>query len=161
MAPLEAFAPIAMADDAALAPREVPAKSLPVPTDVSPGMQKFIAAPLNPAWRDLWKTGEEWRKAADKMDAGIVPTIPAMAERLHVKIEPATMDGVKVFVVTPDEIPPENRNRLLIHPWRMLRSVPRRGGSDRSNHDGRVGALQGDLGRLPHAARGLLPGRGR
>ncbi len=38
-----------------------------------------------------------------------------MAERLHVKIEPATMDGVKVFVVTPDEIPPENRNRLLIH----------------------------------------------
>jgi len=78
-------------------------------------MQKFIAAPLNPVWHDLWKTGEEWRKAADKMDAGIVPTIPAMAERLHVKIEPSTMDGVKVFIVTPDEIPPENRNRLLIH----------------------------------------------
>ncbi len=115
MAPIGAFAPVAMADDAALGPREVPAKSLPVPTDVSPGMQKFIAAPLNPAWRDLCKTGEEWRKAADKMDAGIVPTIPAMAERLHVKIEPATMDGVKVFVVTPDEIPPENPNRLLIH----------------------------------------------
>src|SRR5271169_4967676 len=49
------------------------------------------------------------------MDGGIVPTIPAMAERLHVKIEPSTMDGVKVFIVTPDEIPPENRNRLLIH----------------------------------------------
>src|SRR6516162_6806068 len=80
-----------------------------------PRMQKFIAAPLNPAWHDLWKTGEEWRKAADKMDDGIVPTIPAMAERLHVKIEPSTMDGVKVFIVTPDEIPPENRNRLLIH----------------------------------------------
>jgi epsilon-lactone hydrolase len=38
----------ARADDAALAPREVPAKSIPVPTDVSHGMQKFIAAPLNP-----------------------------------------------------------------------------------------------------------------
>ena len=25
------------------------------------------------------------------------------------------MDGVKVYIVTPDEIPPENRNRLLIH----------------------------------------------
>jgi epsilon-lactone hydrolase len=49
------------------------------------------------------------------MDAGIVPTIPAMAERLHMKIEPSTMDGVKVFIVTPDEIPAENRNRLLIH----------------------------------------------
>ena len=103
------------AEDAALAPRDVPAKSIPVPTDVSPGMQKFIAAPLNPNWNKLWKTGEEWRKFADTMAAGIVPTIPAMAERLHVKIEPSTMDGVKVFIVTPDEIPPENRNRLLIH----------------------------------------------
>jgi acetyl esterase/lipase len=105
----------AKADEAALTPRDVPATSLPVPADVSPGMQKFIAAPLNPDWNKLWKTGEEWRKAADKMDAGIVPTIPAMAERLHVKIEPSTMDGVKVYVVTPDEIPPEHRNRLLIH----------------------------------------------
>src|ERR1700730_13938916 len=79
VAPLAAAPLGARADDAALAPREVPAKSIPVPTDVSPGMQKFIAAPLNPVWHDLWKTGEEWRKAADKMDAGIVPTIPAMA----------------------------------------------------------------------------------
>ena len=115
VAPIIAAPRAAMADDTALPPREVPAKSLPVPTDVSPGMQKFIAAPLNSAWHDLWKTGDEWRKAADKMDAGIVPTIPDMAARLHVKIEPATMDGVKVFVVTPDEIPPENKNRLLIH----------------------------------------------
>jgi epsilon-lactone hydrolase len=114
-APLAALPAVAMAEGTPLAPRDVPAKSLPVPTDVSPGMQKFIAAPLNPDWNKLWKTGEEWRKAADKMDERIVPTIPAMAERLHVKIEPATMDGVKVFVVTPEEIPPENRNRLLIH----------------------------------------------
>jgi epsilon-lactone hydrolase len=114
-APLAALPAVAMAEDSPLAPRDVPAKSLPVPTDVSPGMQKFIAAPLNPDWNKLWKTGEEWRKAADKMDEGILPTIPAMAARLHVKIEPATMDGVKVFVVTPEQIPPENRNRLLIH----------------------------------------------
>ena len=105
----------AMAEESPLARRDVPAKSLPVPTDVSPGMQKLIAAPLNPAWDKLWKTGEEWRRAADKMDQDIVPTIPAMAERLRVKVEPSTTDGVKVFVVTPEEIPPENRNRLLIH----------------------------------------------
>jgi len=105
----------ARAEDATLAPREVPAKSIPVPTDVSPGMQKLIAAPLNPAWHDLWKTGEEWRKAADKRNAEILPTIPAMVERLHVNIEASTIEGVKVFVVTPNEIPPENRNRLLIH----------------------------------------------
>jgi epsilon-lactone hydrolase len=111
-----ATAPVgARAEDTTLAPREVPAKSIPVPADVSPGMQKLIAAPLNPAWHDLWKTGEEWRKAAEKRNAEILPTIPAMTERLHVKIEPSTIDGVKVFIVTPDEIPPENRNRVLLH----------------------------------------------
>ena len=103
------------AGDAALPPREVPAKSIPVPTHVSPGMQKIIAAPLNSIWKDLWKTGEEWRKAADKAAVEGVRTIPAMAERLRVKIEPSTMDGVKVFIITPDEILPENRNRLLVH----------------------------------------------
>ena len=84
VAPLAALPCVAAADDAALPPREVPAKSIPAPADVSPGMQKFIAAPLNPNWNKLWKTGEEWRKAADEMDAGIVRTNPAMAERLHV-----------------------------------------------------------------------------
>lgn len=108
--------PLAVRADETLAPREEPAKSIPVPTvGISPGMQKFIAAPLNPAWHDLWKTGEDWRKAADKMDDGIVAGIPAMAARLHLKVEPGTMDGVKIWTVTPDEIAPENRNRLLIH----------------------------------------------
>jgi monoterpene epsilon-lactone hydrolase len=34
---------IALAHDAALAPRQVPAKTLPVPDDVSPELQKLIA----------------------------------------------------------------------------------------------------------------------
>ncbi len=51
-APLAALSFVATADDKPLAPREVPAKSLPVPTDVSPGMQQFIAAPLNPDWNN-------------------------------------------------------------------------------------------------------------
>ena len=63
--PLAGLSAATMAEDSPLAPRDVPAKSLPVPMDVSPGMQKFIAAPLNPDWNKLWKTGEEWRKAAE------------------------------------------------------------------------------------------------
>ncbi len=105
-----------LAGYAAEAPLDVPARSLPIPTaGISPQMQAFIGAPLNPAWNDLFKAGEEWRKVADAGAAKVVPTIPPMLERLHVKIEPAVMDGVKVYVVTPDEIPPENKNRLLIH----------------------------------------------
>src|SRR3954453_11069041 len=54
----------------ALAQLQVPARALPVPTDVSPEMQRIIAAPRNSAWNLLGKTGEEWRAAADKRPRG-------------------------------------------------------------------------------------------
>ena len=95
---------------------QVPAKALQVPTaDVSPGMQKFIAAPLNPAWNDQFKTGQEWRKFADHQAIKINATIPGMMQRLHVKMERSTIDNVRVYTLTPDEIAPENKNRVLIH----------------------------------------------
>ena len=105
----------AQANGGALAPLQVPAKTLPVPTDVSPEMQKIIAAPRNPTWNVLWKTGEEWRAAANAQAAKTIQGLPAMRERLHVTMQPATMDGVRVYVVTPDVIPPEHRDKLLIH----------------------------------------------
>ena len=44
-------------------------------------------APLNPDWNFHPKTGEEWRAMADKIAAGVVPGLPAMQERLHVKVD--------------------------------------------------------------------------
>lgn len=105
----------AQSNDAPHAPLQVPAKTLPVPTDVSPAMQTLIAAPLNPTWNQLWKTGEEWRTAANAQAAKTMQTLPAMRQRLHVSVRPETIDGVRVYVVTPDVIPPEHRDKLLIH----------------------------------------------
>ncbi len=97
------------------APLQVPAKTIEVPTTVSPQLQKIIGAPLRTNWDIQPKTGEEWKPVAE---AGAVPTIknvPGMLERLKVKIEPTVIDGVRAYIVTPETIPPENRNRLLIH----------------------------------------------
>ncbi len=97
-------------------PLQVDARTLPVPVEgVSPAMQKFIAAPLNPDWDKLWKTGEEARKFADVQAANTVKGIPAMLNRLHVKSEQSVINGVKVFTLTPETIPPENRDKVLIH----------------------------------------------
>ena len=64
--------------------------------DISPGMQKFIGAPLNPNWNKLWKTGEEALRLCGRSGK---PTrsrpFPAMLERLHVKSEAAIIDGVR------------------------------------------------------------------
>ena len=49
----------ALADDSALAPLQVPAKTLPVPADVSPELQMIIAAPRSPAWSVSWKTAHD------------------------------------------------------------------------------------------------------
>ena len=97
------------------APLQVPAKSLPVPTDVSPAMQKIIAAPRNPNWDHLWKTGEEWRKAANEQAARSVQGLPALRQRMHVSVQEQTIDGVHVYVVTPEVISPAHQDKLLIH----------------------------------------------
>ena len=97
------------------APRELPARSIPVPDTVSPQLQKMIAVPIPPNWRDLPKTVEEWKKQADATAAAAVRSLPALREQLHVKTEATTIDGIPAFVVTPETIPPKNRNRLLIH----------------------------------------------
>jgi epsilon-lactone hydrolase len=94
---------------------DVPARSVPVPSTVSPQMAKIIGAPLRSNWNLLPKTGEEWKPVADAGAAATMKNVPGMMERLHVKVEKTTIDGVRAFIVTPDVIAPENKNRLLIH----------------------------------------------
>src|SRR5437762_4292194 len=109
------IAAIAFAAPALAQGLDVPAKNLPVPQDVSPHVQKLIAAPLRNGWNVLPKTGEEWKPVAD---AGAEPTIknlPGLLERMAVKIEKSTIDGVRVFLVTPATVKPENQNRTIIH----------------------------------------------
>jgi monoterpene epsilon-lactone hydrolase len=105
----------AIAQTANSAMREVPARSVPVPTTVSPQMAKIIGLPLRANWNLLPKTGEEWKPLAEAGAVATIKNIPGMMERLRVKVEKTTIDGVRAFIVTPDVIPSENRNRLLIH----------------------------------------------
>jgi acetyl esterase/lipase len=115
-APAAAFAQAPTAPNPPLSPRQEPARSIPVPyADISPGMQAFIAKPLNPDWNDQWQTGAEARAYANKQAAGVLPAIPGMLSRLHVTMTSATMGGVHVYVLTPDTIPPQNKDKVLIH----------------------------------------------
>jgi acetyl esterase/lipase len=109
------FEPTAIAQSQAPFVLDVPPKSVPVPTTVSPQMQKIIGLPLRSNWNVLPKSGEEWKPVAEAGAAATIKNLPGISERLKVKVEKATMNGVKVFIVTPDVIAPNNLNRLLIH----------------------------------------------
>ncbi len=97
-------------------PLAVPAKTLPVPTaDVSPGAQALIARPLNLDWNLRWSTAEEAGAYAQRRAAETLKMLPAMRERLKVTSEATTIDGVRVHILTPDKISPENQDKVLIH----------------------------------------------
>jgi epsilon-lactone hydrolase len=93
-------------------PRSAPARPLPNPTTVSPEMQALIGATPAANWNSAPTTVDEWRKLSAP---GAGRNLPALRDRLGVKTEAMTVNGVAAFMVTPQVIPPENRNRLLVH----------------------------------------------
>lgn len=98
-----------------LAPRDAPAKRIPVPDDVSPQLQAVIAQPLHSGWNTPPTTPEGWQALADSQAAAAPASVEPMAKRLHVKIAQSMIAGVTVYRVTPETIPARNTNRLLIH----------------------------------------------
>lgn len=94
------------------APREVPARTLPVPDTVSQEMRGIAGAPLSATWDRLPKTLEEWKAlSTPNPTANFQP----LRDRFGVKAEPMVVNGVKAYMLTPNVIPPANRNRLLVH----------------------------------------------
>ena len=114
-AALALVAPLAGAQTSPQSSRDLPARSVPVPDTVSPQMQKLIGAPLTPTWNVIPKTAEEWKTQVNAGYEATMKSLPALREALGVKVEPITLDGVKAYMVTPSSIPPQNRNRLLVH----------------------------------------------
>jgi acetyl esterase/lipase len=95
-------------------PLQVGPRALPVPTDVSPQMQAIIARPISPTRTNIPQTPDQWSALAAAGAKYAAQTLPALTARLHVTVQPAVMDGVKVYVVTPQTMAPRNKNRLLI-----------------------------------------------
>jgi len=95
---------------------EVPSRVIPVPTSVSPQMQAVIARPSDPAtFNNVPASASEWNELVDKAARSVVAGLPKLREALGVSVEPATIGGVKVFIATPKDMPPENRGRVLMH----------------------------------------------
>jgi epsilon-lactone hydrolase len=95
--------------------RQLPARDIPVPDTASPGAQVLIGAPYPPFWNEHPKTAEAWKELVAGRAAVAMKVIPALRERFGVKSEPTVIGGVKAFSLTPESIPEENRNRVLVH----------------------------------------------
>ncbi len=97
-------------------PRTVPGRAIPVPPTASPQLQAIIAAPYRAGmWNADPKTAAEWKELISRQAAAALAVLPGLREKLGVTMEASTIAGVKVFILTPKDIPPANRNRLLVH----------------------------------------------
>jgi len=75
VAAVQCAAAAAFAQPAPLAPREVPAKTIPVPNTVSPELQQIIAQPLRTAWNTPPPTAEGWKQLAESLRASAAPNV--------------------------------------------------------------------------------------
>jgi epsilon-lactone hydrolase len=97
-------------------PRAVPGRSIPVPSTASPELQAMIAAPYRiPNWDANPKNAAEWKELINRLAAAGAAAQRGIREKLGVSMETSTIGGVKVFILSPKEIPPANRNRLLVN----------------------------------------------
>jgi epsilon-lactone hydrolase len=97
-------------------PRNVPGRSIPVPATASRELQATIAAPYRvPNWNANPKSAVEWKELINKLAAAAAAAQVGVREKLGVTMEPAVIGGVKAFILSPKEIPPANRDRLLVH----------------------------------------------
>ena len=98
----------------------VPARDIPVPTSVSPQAQAMLArGPLGPApvWPPL-DDPDAWRAAIAAMDASSLTMLGSLAEGFVTDPSAADLteidvDGVAVYVVTPNGLDPDDRRVFL------------------------------------------------
>ena len=96
-------------------PRTVPGRVLPLPPTASPQLQAIIAAPYPPTWNANPHDAAEWKELIARRAAAAAAALPALRDKLGVTIEATTIAGVKVFILTPKDIPAANRTRLLVN----------------------------------------------
>lgn len=97
------------------AARELPAREVPVPATVSPEMQALIEQPLSPIWSIRPTSVAEWKALVARTAASNAAAGLKLLATLHVTREESQIAGVKVYMMTPQALPLENRNRLLVH----------------------------------------------
>jgi acetyl esterase/lipase len=97
-------------------PRSVPARVIPVPQDVSAQAQALVGAPYRaPAWDANPGSADAWRTLVTKLADAAIPGVRHSEEVLGVTVQPATIGGVKAFILTPKQMPPLHQNQLIIN----------------------------------------------
>jgi acetyl esterase/lipase len=98
-------------------PRTVPGRVIPVPADtVSPALAADIS---NPYRAGIWNANPPddagWRALVSTLAAAGAKAQIGWRQWLGVTLTSSTMGGVPVFILEPDDMPEENKKRVLLN----------------------------------------------
>src|SRR5579872_808801 len=95
--------------------RTIPARTIPVPSTVSPELEKVIAPAWSGSKSPMTLTSDEWKALQKRRDEERAKGLQTVKQKFHVSVEEEKIAGVRVYRVKPQAIATENRNRLLVH----------------------------------------------
>lgn len=93
---------------------DVPAREVPLPDNVSDKLRALVAIPP-PIMTRMPKSKQEWYEYIAKADTKAIATANEVSKQLGTKLTPVEIAGVNCYWITPKEIAPENKDKLLIH----------------------------------------------
>jgi hypothetical protein len=91
-------------------PRTVPGH--PGADDSQPGIAGYNRVPN---WNANPKNAAEWKELINGLAVAGASARREVREKLSITMEPTVIGGVSAFILSPKEMPPANRNRLLVH----------------------------------------------
>jgi monoterpene epsilon-lactone hydrolase len=92
----------------------LPARDVPVPTSLSPQAQAIVS--MQPSVRTTYPPIDDvegWRAMAAERDATIVEIVGARASAVPAEVEEVDVAGVRVYVITPRDLPRDDRRVYL------------------------------------------------
>jgi epsilon-lactone hydrolase len=97
------------------APRTTPARTIPIPSTVSPELQKVISKPWTGSAAPLTLNTGQWKQMVKERNQNREKFLEDLKREFNVSISEETIAGVHAYRVKPDAVAPENRGRLLVH----------------------------------------------
>lgn len=96
--------------------RSVPAKTLPIPGDVSPAARALIAEPYwLPFWSSPPTSDNAWRALVESSKKDISRDLAKLRDALGVTMEQTTVGGINCYVFTPKTMLDGHRSQLIIN----------------------------------------------
>lgn len=90
-------------------------RNFPVPNTVSAEIGPLVSGQPTPFWNDHPQTRDEWNLWVSQIAQGTIKQLPDLRKKMQVSVESTQFSGVPGFIITPKQVLPENRNRVLIH----------------------------------------------